>query len=292
MMLFFKKNKKVDDKNVIVKTDGGICSQIEFCCLGLYLQDLGYKVKYDISWFVENGLDCDGRFARNYDMALAFPELNFEIATEQEIKQAKRQNLFIDKIPHNDESGYICGYPAERGEKLIEYKDVFLENFKPVDIDSCKDILDNIKKSNSCGVHVRRGDLAILNSSYGYPTPKEYYIKAIKILNALDPKTTFFFFSEEHDWIKDNIIKNIDDKIKYIICDKNGADKGYLDLYLMSQCKHLISSSGSMGHMAKLLSVENGGIMFVDRYNKKIVENFDNVIILNDTILLNSAHKV
>lgn len=291
MRFWFNKFKKQpDDKTVIIRSDGGICSQIEFCCLGLYLQDLGYDVKYDISWFNENGLDCNGKFVRNYDMPLAFPNMKFEIATKQEIEQAKKQNIFDNTVPKNGESGYICGYPAERGGNLIKYRKRFIENFKPLDIDNCKDVLEKIKKCNSCGVHVRRGDLSKYNPSYGYPTPKEYYIKSIKILSGLDSNITFFFFSEECDWIKNEIIPNVGKKIKYVICDKNGSDKGYLDLYLMSQCKHLISSSGSMGRIARILSSIEG-VIFMDRYYKNIVENFNDVIVLNDTILLNSAHK-
>lgn len=286
-----KFKKQSGNKTVIIRSDGGICSQIEFCCLGLYLQDLGYKVKYDLSWFDENGLDCNGKFVRNYDMPLAFPNMKFEIATKQEIEHTKKQKIFANKIPQKGESGYICGYPSERGQNLIKYKNHFIEHFKPVDKDSCKDILNKINKSNSCGVHVRRGDLSEYNPAYGYPTPKEYYITAIKILNALVPDITFFFFSEECDWIKNEIIPNIGSEIKYVLCDKNGADKGYLDLFLMSKCNHLITSSGSLGRIAKILSEKSDGFVVLDRYYKNIIENFPSVIILNDTLLLNSIHK-
>ena len=127
-----KFKKQSGNKTVIIRSDGGICSQIEFCCLGLYLQDLGYKVKYDLSWFDENGLDCNGKFVRNYDMPLAFPNMKFEIATKQEIEHTKKQKIFANKIPQKGESGYICGYPSERGQNLIKYKNppINMERFK------------------------------------------------------------------------------------------------------------------------------------------------------------------
>ena len=292
MRFWFNKFKKQSgNKTIIIRSDGGICSQIEFCCLGLCLQDLGYKVKYDLSWFDENGLDCNGKFVRNYDMPLAFPNLKLEIATDKEIKQYKKLKKFIDTIPLNNESGYICGYPPERGKNLIKYRRFLVDNFKPVDINLCDVLLKNIRKSRgTCGVHVRRGDLSVYNPAYGYPTPKEYYIKAIKILHIFKPDVKFFFFSEECDWIKSEIIPNLDFEIEYEICDKNGADKGYLDLYLMSKCDHLITSSGSLGRIAKILSDKQDGFVFLDRYYANIVENYKNVIILNDTVILNKSN--
>ncbi len=147
--------------------------------------------------------------------------------------------------------------------------------------------MDEIKKTQSCAVHVRRGDLSVYNPAYGYPTPKEYYIKAVNIIHKLHPEVKFFFFSEECNWIKEEIIPNIDSEIKYKICDQNGADRGYLDLYLMSKAEHLIASSGSLARTAKILSTLEGGDIVLDKYDKQIVEHCENVIILNDTILLN-----
>lgn len=289
MIKFFNKalNKSniITEKTAVIRIDGGICSQIEFCVLGLYMQDMGYKVKYDLSWFKENGLDGNKKFVRNYDMNLAFPDLKFEIASQEEIECFIKINVFDGTIPLKGESGYLCGYAPERN-KIFEYRDIFMNNFKPVDIDICYDVLAEIKGSQSCAVHVRRGDLAVYNPAYGYPTPKEYYIKAINIIHKLHPEVKFFFFSEECDWINEEIIPNIDSEIKYKICNKNGADKGYLDLYLMSQAEHLIASSGSLARTAKILSNSHGEII-LDRYYKNIVEHYENTIILNNTILIN-----
>ena len=55
----------------------------------------------------------------------------------------------------------------------------------------------------------------------------------------------------------------------------------------MSKADYLIASSGSLARMAKILS--NSGGIILDRYDKNIVEHCENVIILNDTILLNQT---
>lgn len=43
------------DNIVIIRVDGGICSQIAFFVLGLVFKEKGYEVKYDLSWFETSG---------------------------------------------------------------------------------------------------------------------------------------------------------------------------------------------------------------------------------------------
>lgn len=45
----------MNKKLAIFRVDGGICSQIHMCAVGRKYQDLGYQVKYDISWFDGGG---------------------------------------------------------------------------------------------------------------------------------------------------------------------------------------------------------------------------------------------
>lgn len=39
----------------------------------------------------------------------------------------------------------------------------------------------------------------------------------------------------------------------YSVVDINGSDKGYMDLYLISHCKHQITSKGTLGKYGALL---------------------------------------
>lgn len=52
------------DNLIIIRSDGGICSQIAFCSLGYYLEQKGYKVKYDLNWFKQYGKDMNGIFCQ------------------------------------------------------------------------------------------------------------------------------------------------------------------------------------------------------------------------------------
>lgn len=75
--------------------------------LGYALSQKGYKVKYDLSWFREYGKDVDGIFARNYDMQRAFPNLEFEEATDKEIKLYSKNTEDVQTILRNFLPQYI-----------------------------------------------------------------------------------------------------------------------------------------------------------------------------------------
>ena len=66
--------------------------------------------------------------------------------------------------------------------------------------------------------------------------------------NIREPK--FFIFSDDIDYIKNNIIKKLSKTILFYIVDINDNDKGYFDLFLMINCKHQIASNGSFGYYA------------------------------------------
>ena len=74
-------------KMIIVRVDGGICSQMHFFLIGQQLKENGFLVKYDLDWFKNNGKDLTGKFARNFDLLKAFPDLDVCVAKKYEIHQ-------------------------------------------------------------------------------------------------------------------------------------------------------------------------------------------------------------
>lgn len=45
----------MDKDLIIVRSDGGACSQIAFAAFGKYFLDKGFKVKFDLTWFEDYG---------------------------------------------------------------------------------------------------------------------------------------------------------------------------------------------------------------------------------------------
>ena len=56
------------------------------------------------------------------------------------------------------------------------------------------------------------------------------------------------------EWVKEQIIPELSDDVKFTFVDANDNDTGYIDLYLISKCKHTISSNSSFGYYGGLLN--------------------------------------
>lgn len=106
-----------------------------------------------------------------------------------------------------------------------------------------REVSDSIKSTDSVSLHVRRTDYvthAESNAFHGVCSP-EYYKNAIAYIAERVSSPHFFIFSDDYDWVVENF--------KFLqypyTCIKNGADKNYEDLTLMSQCRHHIIANSS-----------------------------------------------
>lgn len=241
------------EKSVIVRVDGGIASQIVFYLLGKYFSDKNINVKYDLEWFTSCGMDLQNKFVRNFDFEKAFPNVEVKKATEEEIKFYKKNFKLKGNNYKNKKAPLYLGSYYDFGNLLKHYQNFLIENFNPELDEENRIWLEKIKGSNACGIHVRRGDLSQGNVAYGSPATPEYFVKSINYVKSKFPNSKFFFFSDEVDWIKSEILPKLENT-EFEIVDCNGSDRGYLDLYLLSNCKNFITSIGSFGKFASILS--------------------------------------
>jgi len=102
-------------------------------------------------------------------------------------------------------------------------------------------ILKQIQESESVSIHVRRGDL-ITNNTNSQFVGLHYYINSINKFKKLLRNPFFFVFSDDITWCKANLALLID-KIKFI--DHNNESNSYIDLILMSNCKHNIVANST-----------------------------------------------
>lgn len=98
-----------------------------------------------------------------------------------------------------------------------------------------------ITNCNSISLHIRRGDylnknsnLRVLNIDY-YRRAIDYFISKIK-----DPH--FFIFSDDIDWVNKNLKLNL---YEHTIVNWNKGKDSYIDMQLMSLCKHNIIANSS-----------------------------------------------
>jgi len=270
------------EKFVIVRVDGGIASQIAFYALGKYYIDKGYKVKFDLSWFDEFGMDIENKFQRNFDLLKAFNLDNFEIASKDEIEYYRNNFPLKSKLYQIAKPPVYVGRYYDYKKVLLKSRDFLISKFNPELDENNKLWLSKIQSQNSCAIHVRRGDLSNCKFSYyGKTATAEYFINAINYIKNKNSETKFFFFSDEVDWIKEEIVPKLHDT-DYELVDSNGSDKGYLDLYLISKCNSFISSIGSLAKVGALLSKNIRNAYF-------ILSNEDKNLFVINTIKVNGA---
>lgn len=132
-------------------------------------------------------------------------------------------------------------------QKLI--REVF--NFKkPRDYKNMT-LSKNILDSNSVAIHIRRGDYTSQEwkSSHLVITGPKYYLDSIAMLRSKLNNPIFYFFSDDISWIKNNF--NGDD---FVFVSHNKNEKSYIDMYLMSLCKHFIIANSTFSWWAAWLS--------------------------------------
>ena len=98
-------------------------------------------------------------------------------------------------------------------------------------------------------MHVRRGDLAKGdNPIYGGVTDG-YFLRAIEFCNRRFTPQKYFFFSDEPDWVEQNICNQLSVPFEIV-----RGNKAWEDLWLLSQCSIIVASQGSFGRVAARLN--------------------------------------
>lgn len=102
------------------------------------------------------------------------------------------------------------------------------------------EIQNTIEFHNSISLHIRRGDYLNNNSNLKV-LDITYYQKAIQIISSELKNPYFFIFSDDINWVKENL----DLKFNHIFVDWNTNQDSYIDMQLMSLCKHNIIANSS-----------------------------------------------
>ena len=202
------------------------------------------------------------------------PYANFEVLNEDEANYYKicfSKSFSTDyNIAINDLDFYLKNYKKiyiDFFQKL--YGNIVLDIIKDIDLD--KYILPKLNSKNlylhdeivkhdvSVAVHVRLGDVNVMKSfkekfNSNYEEYAKAFINAIYDLkDKLYPlKPKFFFFSNNINWVLENIINKLNNDIEYDI--SNDKNEPYIDMYLLSCSKHYIISCGAFGTTATLFN--------------------------------------
>lgn len=183
-----------------------------------------------------------------------------------------KSNCYIEPLPpafnqavlQLPDDSYLMGYFASF-KYFDDIRDIILEDFSlknPLSEKSAE-VLTQIKNSNSVSIHFRRGDFLTnkgIKDIVSATNSDEYYQNAINysLQNIENPH--FYVFSDEIDYLKENL--KLDYPVTYM--DFNPTQRGFEDMYLMSQCKcNILAGISSFSYWAAYLNNNPNKIVII-----------------------------
>lgn len=262
---------------LIVKIIGGLGNQMFQYAYAKALEQSGYEVKIDITAFLtyklHGGYQLD-KYKTDLEQStidenkiLYKNNIFFKILKKLGIKSSKikqEKDLLFDsnflKIGNNN---YIEGYfQSEKYFKNI--REVLLKQFiiKQETSNYTKKIEKKIIVSkNSCALHVRRGDFVSSTNIHIHGVCDIwYYKKAMKYLEEKIGVMDSFIFSDDIDWVKENL-----DVQNAIYIESKEKRLPHEDIYLMSLCSHNIIANSSFSWWGAWLNQNKNKIVIAPK---------------------------
>ena len=123
------------------------------------------------------------------------------------------------------------------------------------------ELLRQIMTTNSVSIHVRRGDYTVAQMTSGIFNilDIEYYKKAVKVISEMVDNPKFYVFSDDLQWVRENLgfIHDI------VIPSDKRSQQPWIDLRLMSCCKHNITANSTFSWWGAWLNQEPNKIVVV-----------------------------
>jgi hypothetical protein len=145
---------------------------------------------------------------------------------------------------------------------LTKIVDALRDEFEPKDpLGAANDAMLKriLDADNSVAVHIRRGDFTSIDRYKKYVADAEYYVELEKTVADRIANPTFFIFSNDMKWARENIKF----KSPCVFVDINGEADGWKDFVLMKNCKHnVIAQQSSFSTFAAILGRNPDKIAF------------------------------
>lgn len=166
---------------------------------------------------------------------------------------------------------YFGGWHSEYyfGDQIECIKKKFQFNLNTLD-EINNNHLFNIRNQNSVSLHIRRGDYINSNNLkiFGKVCTIEYYLNAINKIEKLVQNPTFYIFSNDVTWVKQNLHRP-----NMVYISNNKKINSWIDLLLMTECKHHIIANSSFSWWGSWLSKTNGHTICPVKFTLNEVSN-------------------
>lgn len=254
----------------IIRMTGGLGNQMFQYALYLKLISMGREVKFDdiTEYELPNarpimlwafGIDYP-RATREEIDKITDGFLHFSHRIRRKIFGRKSLEYMentcnFDEMVLQKEPAYLTGYfQSEKYFKDIESLVRKAFTFSPVIFEKAGTELaakvssyeKEMKENVSVSLHIRRGDYLKNNEVYGGNCTQAYYEKAIAVIKEKFPKAVFYVFSNDENWTESWCMEQEKkQQSRFVAVTGAPEEMGYLDMYLMSRCKHHIIANSS-----------------------------------------------
>lgn len=128
------------------------------------------------------------------------------------------------------------------------------------------EIRNVIEQNTSVSIHIRRGDYENTNTNLSL-LEISYYQRAIEYITTRLENPYFFIFSDGIDWVKENLDLSA---FNHLFVDWNKNEDSYIDMQLMSLCKHNIIANSSFSWWGAWLNTNPGKLVIApDKWYKE-----------------------
>lgn len=162
------------------------------------------------------------------------------------------------RLRHNNI--WLNGYWA-RNNYFDDIRDILIEEMQPKEINAPnQQTVSEIKQTNSVSIHLRRGDYLTNKSanSLFQILDIDYYHKAIEYIKARIDDPIFYIFSDDISYAVEHFVGS-----EFRIIDINSGRNSYMDLYLISQCKHNINANSTFSWWGSYLNNSTERIIII-----------------------------
>ncbi len=295
----------------IIRMSGGLGNQMFQYALYMKLTSLGKKVKFDD---INEYRGERARPIMLAVFGITYPRATWDEITaftdgSMDLRKRLRRRLFGRHVIAYEEQGiydprvltfdsmYLKG--AFQSEKYFEdIKDEIRSLYRFPALDrmhlpeklyrATTDCLTAIENCEAVGLHMYRSDSRTDEELYEGICTEKYYEGAVRFMQDKVKDARFFIFSNEPKWVKGWVDTLVESRItegmdreeakamreRFVLVEANTEYTGYLDMLLMSRCKHNIISNSSFSWWSAWLNDNTEKIIVApDRWKNNVESN-------------------
>ncbi len=260
---------------IVVRLSGGLGNQMFQYAAGLSAAirnntDLFLDLEYLTNHPIHNGFELNSIFdisslpssSKQIKFILGFRSNKwiYKILLRLKLKILAGSHFYIEPYFNYDrkfteicDNNYLIGY-FQSEKYFINIKNLIHKHFRFKKNISKENLhlLRLIKNTNSVSIHVRRGDYVTNPNAFNIHGICSiiYYKKAISYIKKNIENPHFYIFSDDKEWA----IKNFNFERRSTIISLNSNKQDYMDMLLMSRCRHNIIANSSFSWWAAWLN--------------------------------------